>query len=83
MYGSENWTIKKAECRRIDACELWSWRRLLRVPVTARRSSQSFLKEINFEYSLEGLRLKLRLQNFGPPDLKSKLIEKDPDPGKD
>ena len=65
MYGCENWTIKKAECRRIDAFELWCWRRFLRVPWTARRSSQSILKEINPEYSLEGLMLKLKLQNFG------------------
>ena len=59
------WTIKKAECRRIDAFELWSWRRLLRVPWTARRSNQSILKEVNPEYSLEGLMLKLKLQYFG------------------
>ena len=65
MYGSESWTIKKAECRRIDAFELWCWRRLLRVPWTARRSNQSILKEISPEYSLEGLMLKLRLQFFG------------------
>ena len=64
MYGCENWTIKKAECRRIDAFELWCWRRLLRVPWTARRSNQSILKEIIPEYSLEGLMLKLKLQNF-------------------
>ena len=62
MYGCESWTIKKAECRRIDAFELWCWRRLLRVPWTARRSNQSILKEISFEYSLEGLMLKLKLQ---------------------
>ena len=61
----ENWTIKKAECWRIDAFELWCWRRLLRVPWTARRSNQSILKEISPEYSLEGLMLKLKLQNFG------------------
>ena len=61
MYGYESWTIKKAECRRIEAFELWYWRRLLRVPWTARRSSQSVLKEINLEYSLEGLILKLKL----------------------
>ena len=60
-----SWTIKKAECQRIDAFELWCWRRLLRVPWTARRSSQSILKEINPEYSLEGLMLKLKLQYFG------------------
>ena len=65
IYGYENWTIKKAECRRIDAFELWCWRRLLRVPWTARRSNQSILKEISPEYSLEGLMLKLKLQCFG------------------
>ena len=65
MYGCESWTIKKAEHRRTDAFELWCWRRLLRDPWTARRSSQSFLKEISPEYSLEGLMLKLRLQYFG------------------
>ena len=64
-YGCENWTIKKAECRRIDAFELWCWRRLLRVPWTARRSNQSILKEITPGYSLEGLMLKLKLQYFG------------------
>ena len=61
MYGCESWTIKKAECQRIDALELWCWRRLLRVPWTARRSNQSILKEISPEYSLEGLILKLKL----------------------
>ena len=65
VYGCESWTIKKAECRRIDAFELWCWRRLLKVPWTARRSNQSILKEINPEYSLEGLMLKLKLQYFG------------------
>ena len=65
MYGCENWTIKTAECQRIHAFELWCWRRLLRVPWTARRSIQSILKEISPEYSLEGLRLKLKLQYFG------------------
>ena len=65
MYGCESWTIKKAECWRIDAFELWCWRRLLRVPWTARRSNQSILKEISSEYSLEGLMLKLKLQYFG------------------
>ena len=65
MYECESWTIKKAECQRIDAFELWCWRRLLRVPWTARRSSQSILKEISPEYSLEGLMLKLNLQYFG------------------
>ena len=65
MYGSESWTVKKAECQRIDAFELWCWRRLLRVPWTARRSNQSILKGISPEYSLEGLMLKLKLQYFG------------------
>ena len=65
MYGCESWAIKKAECRRTDAFELWCWRRLLRVPWTARRSNQSILKEISPEYSLEGLMLKLKLQYFG------------------
>jgi len=65
MYGCESWTIKKVECRRIDAFELWCWRRLLRVPWTARRSNQSILKEISPEYSLEGLMMKLKLQYFG------------------
>ena len=65
MYGCESWTVKKAEHRRIDAFELWFWRRLLRVPWTARRSNQSILKEISPEYSLEGLMLKLKLQYFG------------------
>ena len=65
MYGCESWTVKKAERRRIDAFELWCWRRLLRVPWTARKSKQSILKEINPEYSLEGLMLKLKLQHFG------------------
>ena len=65
MYGCESWTVKKAECRRIDAFELWCWRRLLRVPWTARRSTQFTLKEISPEYSLEGLVLKLKLQYFG------------------
>ena len=65
MCGCDSWTINKAECRRIDAFELWCWRRLLRVPWTARRSNQSILKEISPEYSLEGLMLKLKLQYFG------------------
>ena len=65
MYGCESWTVKKAEHQRIDAFELWCWRRLLRVPWTARRSNQSILKEISPEYSLEGLMLKLKLQYFG------------------
>ena len=64
MYGCESWTIKKAECQRIDAFELWFWKRLLRVPWTARRSNQSILKEISPECSLEGLMLKLKLQYF-------------------
>ena len=65
MYGYESWTAKKAECRRIDAFEVWCWRRLLRVPLTARRSNQSILKEINPGISLEGMMLKLKLQYFG------------------
>ena len=65
MYGCESWTVKKAECQRTDAFELWCWRRLLRVPWTARNSNQSILKEISPEYSLEGLMLKLKLQYFG------------------
>ena len=65
MYGCDSWTAKKAECQRIDAFELWCWRRLLRVPWTARRSNQSILREISLEYSLEGLMLKLKLQCFG------------------
>ena len=65
MYGCESWTVKKAECRRIGAFELWCWRRLLRVPCTARRSNQSILKEINPGISLEGMMLKLKLQYFG------------------
>ena len=65
MYGCESWTVKKAECHRIDAFELWCWRRLLRVPWTARRSNQSVLKEVNPGISLEGMMLKLKLQYFG------------------
>ena len=65
MYGCESWTVKKAECRRIDAFELWCWRRLLSVPWTARRSNQSIQKEISPGCSLEGMMLKLKLQNFG------------------
>ena len=65
MYGCESWTVKKAECQRIDAFELWCWRRLLRVPWTARRSNQSLLKEVSPGCSLEGLRLKVKLQYFG------------------
>ena len=76
MYGCESWTIKKAECQRIDAFELWYWRRLLRVPWTARRSNQSILQEINPEYSLEGLMLRLKLQNFGHLMQRANLLEK-------
>ena len=76
MYRCESWTIKKAECRRIDAFELWCWRRLLRVPWTARKSNQSFLKEISPECSLEGLMLKLKLQHFGHLMLKTDSLEK-------
>ena len=76
MYECESWTIKKAEHRRIDAFELWYWRRLLRVPWTARISSQSILKEINPEYSLEGLMLKLKLQYFGHLMRRADLFEK-------
>ena len=65
IYGCESWTVKKAECQRIDAFELWCWRRLLRIPWTASRSNQSILKEISPEYSLEGLMMKLKLQYFG------------------
>ena len=65
MYGCESWTVKKAECRRIDAFELWCWKRLLRVPWTARRSNQSILKEVSLGCSLEGMMLKLKLQYFG------------------
>ena len=65
MYGCESWTVKKAECLRIDAFELWCWRRLLRVPWTARRSNQSILKEISPGWSVEGMMLKLKLQYFG------------------
>ena len=81
MYGCESWTIKKTEHWKIDAFELWCWRRLLRVPWTASRSNQSVLKEISPEYSLEGLMLKLKLWYFG--HLKNWLIGKDPDAGKD
>ena len=75
-YGYESWTIKKAEHRRIDAFELWCWRRLLRVPWTARRSNQFILKEISPEYSLEGLMLKLKLQYFGHLMHRIDLLEK-------
>ena len=76
MYGCENWIIKKAEHRSIDAFELWCWRRLLRVPWTARRSNQFILKEISPEYSLEGLMLKLKLQYFGHLIQRTDLFEK-------
>ena len=81
MYGCKSWTIKNAEHQRMDAFELWCWRRLLRVPWTARRSNQSILREINPEYSLEGLMLKLKLQYFG--HLMRLVIGKDSDAGKD
>ena len=76
MYGYESWTVKKAECQRIDAFELWYWKRLLRVPWTARRSNQSILKEISPEYSLEGLMLKLKLQYFGHLMWRTDSLEK-------
>ena len=76
MYGYESWNMKKAECRRTDAFELWCWRRLLRVPWTARRCNQSILKEISSEYSLEGLMLKLKLQYFGHLMLRTDSFEK-------
>ena len=76
MYGCENWTIKKAECQRIDGFELWYWRRLLRVPWTTRRSNQSIFKEINLEYSLEALMLNLKLQYFGHLLQRASLFKK-------
>ena len=76
MYGCKSWTIKKAECQRIDAFELWCWRRLLRVPWTARRSNQSILKEISPEWSLEGLMLKLKLQYVGHLMQRTDSLEK-------
>ena len=76
MYGYEGWTIKKAECQRIDAFELWCWRSLLIVPWTVRRSNQSILKEISPEYSLEGLMLKLKLQYLGNLMQRTDLLEK-------
>ena len=82
MYGCESWTIKRAEHQRIDAFELWCWRRLLRVPWTARRSNQSILKEISPEYSLEGLMLKLKLQYFGHLMQGTDSLEKIPMLGK-
>ena len=81
MYGCESWNVKKAECQRIDVFDLWCWRRLLRVPWTARRSNQSILKAINLEYSLEGLML-AETPILWPPDAKSQFIGKDPDSGK-
>ena len=83
MYGCETWTVKKAVCRRIDAFELWCWRRLLTVPWTARRSNQSTLKEISPGYSLEGMMLKLETPVLWPPHAKSWLIGKDSDAGSD
>ena len=83
MYGCESWTVKKAECRRIDAFELWCWRRLFRVSWTVRRSKQSVLKEISPECSLEGLMLKLKFPILWPPDVNNGLTGKDPDAGKD
>ena len=76
MYGCESWTIKKAKCQRMDVFELWCWRRLLRVPWTARRSNQSILKEISLDYSLEGLMLKLKLQYFGHLMWRTDSLEK-------
>ena len=76
MYGYESWTVKKAQCRRIDAFELWCWRRLLRVPWTARRSNQSILKEISPGISLEGMMLKLKLQYFGHLTRRVDALEK-------
>ena len=76
IYGCESWTIKKTECQRIDAFELWCWRRLLRIPWTARRFNQSILKEIHPEYSLEGLMLKLKLQYFGHLMQRTDLLKK-------
>ena len=76
MYGCESWTIKKADCQRIDAFKLWHWRRLLRVPWTARRSNQSILKEISPEYSLEGVMLRLKLQSFGHLMQRTESLEK-------
>ena len=83
MHGCDSWTIKKAEHRRIDASELWCWRRLLRVPWTARRSNQSILKEISPEYSLEELMLKLKLQYFGQLMQRANSLEENPGAGKD
>ena len=82
MYRCDSWTIKKAECQRIDAFELWCWRRLLRVPQTARRLNQSILKETNPKHSLEGLMLKLKLQYFGHLMQRANSLEKTPMLGK-
>ena len=82
MYGYENWTTKKTECRTIDAFELWCWRRLLRIPWTARRSNQSILREISPEYLLEGLMVKLKLQYFGHLIQRTESLEKTPMLGK-
>ena len=83
MYGCESWTIKKAEHQRIDAFKLWCWRRLLRVPWKARRSNQSILKEINPEYSLEGLMLKLKFHYLGHLMQRADSLGKEPDARKD
>ena len=83
MYGCESWTVKKTERQRIDAFELWCWRRLLRVPWTARRSNQSILKEISPGISLEGMMLKLKLQYFGHLMRRVDSLEKDSDAGRD
>ena len=83
MYGCESWTVKKAECQKMDAFELWFWRRLLRVPWTARRSNQSILKESSPGCSLEGLMAEAETPILWPPHAKSWLIEKDPDAGRD
>ena len=82
MYGCESWTIKKAECQRTDDFKLWCWRRLLRVPWTARRSNQSIPKEINRDYSLEEL-IEAESLIPWPPEMKSRLVGKDPDTGQD
>ena len=83
MYECESWTVKKAERQKIDAFELWCWRRLLRVPWTSRRSNQSILKEVSPGCSLEGLMLKLKLQYFGHLIQRADSLEKDPDAGRD
>ena len=83
IYGCESWNVKKAEHQRIGAFKLWCWRRLLRVPWTARRSNQSILKETSTRCSLEGLMLKLKLQYFGHLMQRTDSLEKDPDAGKD